>query len=142
MRKQVNERKNLTFISRTDAVKMLQSAAGTPPSTTHLTVTSDLTTPTLSAASFNPTTATESAGKLDGFNAFCGFTPTSRRLFKPPLAFPASASVSQVGGSNRGPVAVVGPDRSLSLPVSSLLLNGSGSSDDSGIVSYRWEAVR
>ncbi|XP_005744194.1 dyslexia-associated protein KIAA0319 [Pundamilia nyererei] len=97
-----------------DAVKMLQSAAGTPPSTTHLTVTSDLTTPTLSAASFNPTTATESA---------------------------ASASVSQVGGSNRGPVAVVGPDRSLSLPVSSLLLNGSGSSDDSGIVSYRWEAV-
>ncbi|XP_063341231.1 dyslexia-associated protein KIAA0319 [Pelmatolapia mariae] len=98
-----------------DAVKVLQSAAGTPPSTTHLTVTSDLTTSTLSAASFNPTTAaTESA---------------------------ASASVSQVGGSNRGPVAVVGPDRSLSLPVSSLLLNGSGSSDDSGIVSYRWEAV-
>nr|XP_012780442.2 dyslexia-associated protein KIAA0319 [Maylandia zebra] len=95
-----------------DAVKMLQSAAGTPPSTTHLTVTSDLTTPTLSAASFNPTTATESA-----------------------------ASASQVGGSNRRPVAVVGPDRSLSLPVSSLLLNGSGSSDDSGIVSYRWEAV-
>lgn len=70
----------------------------------------------------------------------CGFTPTSRRLFKPPLTFPAS--VSQVGGSNRGPVAVVGPDRSLSLPVSRLLLNGSGSSDDSGIVSYRWEAVR
>uniref|UniRef100_A0A3Q4H216 KIAA0319 n=1 Tax=Neolamprologus brichardi TaxID=32507 RepID=A0A3Q4H216_NEOBR len=50
-------------------------------------------------------------------------------------------STSQVGGSNRGPVAVVGPDRSLSLPVSRLLLNGSGSSDDSGIVSYRWEAV-
>lgn len=141
MRKQVNERKNLTFISRTDAVKLLQSAAGTPPSTTHLTVTSDLT-PTLSAASFNATTATESAGKLNGFNAFCGFTPTSRRLFKPPLTFPASALVSQVGGSNRGPVAVVGPDRSLSLPVSRLLLNGSGSSDDSGIVSYRWEAVR
>lgn len=35
----------------------------------------------------------------------------------------------------------MGPDRSLSVPVSSLLLNGSGSSDDSGIVSYRWEAV-
>uniref|UniRef100_A0A3P8PY87 PKD domain-containing protein n=1 Tax=Astatotilapia calliptera TaxID=8154 RepID=A0A3P8PY87_ASTCA len=52
-----------------------------------------------------------------------------------------ATSASQVGGSNRGPVAVVGPDRSLSLPVSSLLLNGSGSSDDSGIVSYRWEAV-
>ncbi|CAI5661478.1 unnamed protein product [Oreochromis niloticus] len=96
-----------------DTVKVLQSVAGTPPSTTHLTVTSDLTTSTLSAAT-TTTAATESA---------------------------ASASVSHVGGSNRGPVAVVGPDRSLSLPVSSLLLNGSGSSDDRGIVSYRWEAV-
>lgn len=78
MRKQVNERKNFTFISRTDAVKLLQSAAGTPPPTTHLTVTSDLT-PTLSSASFNATTATESAGKLNGFNALwlhADFTPS------------------------------------------------------------------
>ncbi|KAF3838978.1 hypothetical protein F7725_017695 [Dissostichus mawsoni] len=45
---------------------------------------------------------------------------------------------SEVGGSNRGPLAVVGPDRKLVLPVSSLLLNGSGSTDDRGIVSYHW----
>uniref|UniRef100_A0A4W6DM57 KIAA0319 n=1 Tax=Lates calcarifer TaxID=8187 RepID=A0A4W6DM57_LATCA len=44
-------------------------------------------------------------------------------------------------GSNRGPVAVVGPDRKLLLPVSSLLLNGSGSTDDRGIVSYHWDAI-
>uniref|UniRef100_A0A3B4X1W9 KIAA0319 n=1 Tax=Seriola lalandi dorsalis TaxID=1841481 RepID=A0A3B4X1W9_SERLL len=44
-------------------------------------------------------------------------------------------------GSNRGPVAVVGPDRKLSLPVSSLSLNGSGSTDDRGIISFHWDAI-
>lgn len=48
---------------------------------------------------------------------------------------------SEVRGSNRGPLAAVGPDRKLFLPVSSLSLDGSRSSDDSGIVSYRWDAV-
>uniref|UniRef100_A0A665U7W1 Si:ch73-215d9.1 n=1 Tax=Echeneis naucrates TaxID=173247 RepID=A0A665U7W1_ECHNA len=43
--------------------------------------------------------------------------------------------------SNHGPVAVVGPDRKLVLPVSSLLLNGSGSTDDSGVISYHWDAI-
>uniref|UniRef100_A0A3B4ZXH8 Dyslexia-associated protein KIAA0319-like n=1 Tax=Stegastes partitus TaxID=144197 RepID=A0A3B4ZXH8_9TELE len=49
--------------------------------------------------------------------------------------------LSEVGGSNRGPVAVVGPDRTLFLPVSSVLLNGSGSTDDRGVSSYHWEVV-
>lgn len=49
---------------------------------------------------------------------------------------------SEVRGSNRGPVAIVGPDRKLSLPVGSLLLDGRGSIDDRGIVSYRWDSVR
>ncbi|KAK1896121.1 Dyslexia-associated protein KIAA0319 [Dissostichus eleginoides] len=53
----------------------------------------------------------------------------------------ATESGSEVGGSNRGPLAVVGPDRKLVLPVSSLLLNGSGSTDDRGIVSYHWHVV-
>ncbi|TMS01713.1 Dyslexia-associated protein KIAA0319, partial [Larimichthys crocea] len=48
---------------------------------------------------------------------------------------------SEDRGSNRGPVAVVGPDRKLFLPVSSLLLDGGGSTDDRGIVSYHWDAI-
>ena len=51
-------------------------------------------------------------------------------------------SVSEVGGSNRGPVAIVGPDRKLFLPVSSVVLDGSGSTDDRAIVSYHWDATR
>lgn len=39
-------------------------------------------------------------------------------------------------------MASVGPDRNLVLPLSSLLLDGSGSTDDHGVVSYQWEAVR
>uniref|UniRef100_A0A674P7K0 KIAA0319 n=1 Tax=Takifugu rubripes TaxID=31033 RepID=A0A674P7K0_TAKRU len=50
-------------------------------------------------------------------------------------------SFVEVKGSNGGPVAIVGPDRRLFLPVDSLLLDGSGSTDDRGIVSYRWDAV-
>uniref|UniRef100_A0A8C3A630 KIAA0319 n=1 Tax=Cyclopterus lumpus TaxID=8103 RepID=A0A8C3A630_CYCLU len=46
-----------------------------------------------------------------------------------------------VRGSNRGPVAIVGPDRKLLLPMSSLSLDGSRSTDDCGIASYRWDAV-
>lgn len=51
-------------------------------------------------------------------------------------------SFVEVKGSNGGPVAIVGPDRRLFLPVDSLLLDGSGSTDDRGIASYRWDAVR
>uniref|UniRef100_A0A3Q3ISI1 PKD domain-containing protein n=1 Tax=Monopterus albus TaxID=43700 RepID=A0A3Q3ISI1_MONAL len=43
--------------------------------------------------------------------------------------------------SNCGPVAIVGPDRKLFLPVSNLLLDGRGSTDDHGIVSYHWDAI-
>ncbi|XP_061573824.1 dyslexia-associated protein KIAA0319-like [Cololabis saira] len=51
------------------------------------------------------------------------------------------AAAADVGGSNRGPLAIVGPDRKLFLPLSSLWLNGSGSTDDRGVSSYRWEVV-
>nr|XP_005903206.1 PREDICTED: dyslexia-associated protein KIAA0319 homolog isoform X2 [Bos mutus] len=44
--------------------------------------------------------------------------------------------------NNRPPVAVAGPDKELILPVESTTLDGSRSSDDHGIVFYRWERVR
>ncbi|XP_024114153.1 dyslexia-associated protein KIAA0319 isoform X2 [Oryzias melastigma] len=53
-------------------------------------------------------------------------------------ATPPSAAPSRSDGSDRGPVAVVGPDRRLVLPQSSVLLDGSGST---GASSFRWEAV-
>uniref|UniRef100_A0A0P6J2U0 Dyslexia-associated protein n=1 Tax=Heterocephalus glaber TaxID=10181 RepID=A0A0P6J2U0_HETGA len=43
---------------------------------------------------------------------------------------------------NRPPVAVAGPDKELVFPVNSATLDGSRSSDDHGIVLYRWEHVR
>ncbi|XP_023125606.2 dyslexia-associated protein KIAA0319 [Amphiprion ocellaris] len=102
--------------STKDMLKLLQSAPEASPTTTHLpvwTVASDPPTAS-SAASVNPPTTT---------------SPT------------IAESVSEVRGSNRGPVAVVGPDRTLFLPVSSVLLNGSGSTDDHGVSSYHWEVV-
>uniref|UniRef100_A0A3Q1GI93 KIAA0319 n=1 Tax=Acanthochromis polyacanthus TaxID=80966 RepID=A0A3Q1GI93_9TELE len=99
-----------------DMLKLLQSAPEAPPTTTLLpvwTVTSDPLTAS-SAASFNPPTMT---------------SPT------------IAESVSEVRGSNRGPVAVVGPNRTVFLPVSSVLLNGSSSTDDRAVSSYHWEVV-
>ncbi|GAA6234690.1 dyslexia-associated protein KIAA0319-like [Lates japonicus] len=101
----------------TDLVKLLQSAARAPPPTTHppsRTVTSDPTT-TSTLSTGPPTTTSPSAT--------------------------TAAAASEGRGSNRGPVAVVGPDRKLLLPVSSLLLDGSGSTDDRGIISYHWDAI-
>ncbi|XP_036930526.1 dyslexia-associated protein KIAA0319 homolog isoform X1 [Acanthopagrus latus] len=102
----------------TDMLKMFQSAAGAPPASSHppaRAMTSDPST--TSTPSTDPPTTTE------------------------PSVTTAAESVSEVTGSNRGPLAVVGPDRKLFLPVSGLLLNGSGSTDDRGIVSYHWDAV-
>ncbi|KAK3571450.1 hypothetical protein QTP86_012078 [Hemibagrus guttatus] len=42
---------------------------------------------------------------------------------------------------NRAPVAVAGPDRELILPLSSITLNGSDSTDDQAITSYQWEIL-
>ncbi|XP_071325524.1 dyslexia-associated protein KIAA0319 [Trachinotus anak] len=104
-----------------DMVKLLQSAARAPLTTTQppaRAMTSDpTTTTTTSTLSTNPPTRT------------------------PPSAATAADSVSDGRGSNHGPVAVVGPDRKLFLPVSSLLLNGTGSTDDRGIISYHWDAI-
>uniref|UniRef100_A0A8C3WE71 KIAA0319 n=1 Tax=Catagonus wagneri TaxID=51154 RepID=A0A8C3WE71_9CETA len=43
---------------------------------------------------------------------------------------------------NRPPVAVAGPDKELVFPVESATLDGSGSTDDHGVVFYHWEHVR
>ncbi|XP_034029819.1 dyslexia-associated protein KIAA0319 isoform X2 [Thalassophryne amazonica] len=71
------------------------------------------------------------------------WTVTSDPSTTPQSAITASATtpVSRLTGLNRGPAAVVGPDRKLFLPLDSVLLDGSGSSDDRSIVSYRWDAV-
>ncbi|XP_056236671.1 dyslexia-associated protein KIAA0319 [Seriola aureovittata] len=104
-------------------VKLLHTAARAPPTTPQ---------PLARAVTSDPTTTTT--------------TTTSTLSTNPPTRTTASATaaaapVTEVRGSNRGPVAVVGPDRKLSLPVSSLLLNGSGSTDDRGIISFHWDAI-
>ncbi|KAK5891672.1 hypothetical protein CesoFtcFv8_012128 [Champsocephalus esox] len=105
-----------------DMLKVLQSARPPPTAITSTERPPDPVTPdpgtTSTPGTIPPTVTTPSA------------TTTA-----------TAESGSEVGGSNRGPLAVVGPDRKLFLPVSSLLLNGSGSTDDRGIVSYHWHVV-
>ncbi|KAK9514489.1 hypothetical protein VZT92_027953 [Zoarces viviparus] len=141
----------------TDVLKLLQSAVGAPPTATHpphRPLTSDPTTtthppdrpltsdPTTTThpqdrpLSSDPTTTTLPPDRPLSSDATITQTPSTN----PPTAATAD-SVSEVRWSNRGPVAVVGPDRKLLLPVSSLSLDGSGSTDDRGIVSYHWDVV-
>ena len=42
---------------------------------------------------------------------------------------------------DKGPVAEAGPDIAVNLPTRLVVLNGSASTDDRGIVSYQWEHV-
>ncbi|XP_038566272.1 dyslexia-associated protein KIAA0319 isoform X1 [Micropterus salmoides] len=101
-----------------DMVKVFQSAAGTQQTPTQ---------PPARAMTFDPTTTSSSSPSTN--------PPTMTS------ATTAAVSVSEVRGSNRGPVAIVGPDRKVFLPVSSLSLDGSDSTGDRGIVSYHWDAV-
>ncbi|XP_050986410.1 dyslexia-associated protein KIAA0319 isoform X2 [Labeo rohita] len=43
--------------------------------------------------------------------------------------------------ANKAPVAITGPDRQLLLPVNSITLNGSNSTDDQAISSYQWDMI-
>ncbi|XP_048010102.1 dyslexia-associated protein KIAA0319 [Megalobrama amblycephala] len=43
--------------------------------------------------------------------------------------------------ANKAPVAITGPERQLFLPVNSITLNGSGSTDDQAISSYQWDMI-
>ncbi|XP_034144581.1 dyslexia-associated protein KIAA0319 [Esox lucius] len=52
-----------------------------------------------------------------------------------------SPPTAEVKESNRAPVAVVGPNTQLTLPVASVTLDGSHSTDDHGITSYHWNTV-
>uniref|UniRef100_A0A671SYP0 Si:ch73-215d9.1 n=1 Tax=Sinocyclocheilus anshuiensis TaxID=1608454 RepID=A0A671SYP0_9TELE len=44
--------------------------------------------------------------------------------------------------ANKAPVAITGPDRQLLLPVNSITLNGSDSTDDQAVISYKWDMIR
>ncbi|XP_016132122.1 dyslexia-associated protein KIAA0319-like [Sinocyclocheilus grahami] len=43
--------------------------------------------------------------------------------------------------ANKAPVAITGPDRQLLLPLNSITLNGSDSTDDQAIISYQWDLI-
>ncbi|XP_052350380.1 dyslexia-associated protein KIAA0319-like isoform X3 [Oncorhynchus keta] len=50
--------------------------------------------------------------------------------------------IAEVKESNGAPVAVVGPNRQLTLPVTSVTLDGSSSTDDHAVTSYHWDTIR
>ncbi|XP_016287233.1 dyslexia-associated protein KIAA0319 homolog isoform X1 [Monodelphis domestica] len=47
----------------------------------------------------------------------------------------------RVQTENSPPIAVIGPDKELIFPVESMVLDGSRSTDDQGIIFYRWENI-
>ncbi|XP_059424227.1 dyslexia-associated protein KIAA0319-like isoform X4 [Carassius carassius] len=52
-----------------------------------------------------------------------------------------TVSVTVLPIANKAPVAITGPDRQLLLPVSSITLNGSDSTDDQALISYQWDLI-
>nr|XP_054596668.1 dyslexia-associated protein KIAA0319 homolog isoform X1 [Nothobranchius furzeri] len=123
------------------------SVAG-PPLAPSLGNPVDLTTARLL---LEPTSPSDVSSTTDLLRFLQSQTPTTIPLLQdltsdPPgtssaVSTPITNSV-EVSGSNRPPTAIVGPDRKLFLPLSSILLNGSSSTDDRSISSYHWEVVR
>ncbi|XP_054483318.1 dyslexia-associated protein KIAA0319 homolog [Anoplopoma fimbria] len=119
------------------------------PTTTHppdRPLTSDLTTthPPDGPLTSDPTTTHPPDGPLTS-DPTTTHPPDGPLTSDPTTTHPSTNSptvaTAEVRGSNRGPVAVVGPDRKLLVPVSSLSLDGGGSTADRGIVRYHWDAV-
>ncbi|KAK0141466.1 Dyslexia-associated protein KIAA0319 [Merluccius polli] len=67
-------------------------------------------------------------------------TPIAPQMIATTVMVQVPVSLEE-GAMNRGPVAVVGPDRKLVLPVSSFTLDGSDSHDDQAVVHYHWNAT-
>uniref|UniRef100_A0A8K9Y6D1 KIAA0319 n=1 Tax=Oncorhynchus mykiss TaxID=8022 RepID=A0A8K9Y6D1_ONCMY len=65
--------------------------------------------------------------------------PTTATSFVTTAATQMTAEVKE---SNGAPVAVVGPNRQLTLPVTSVTLDGSSSTDDHAVTSYHWDTIR
>ncbi|TKS82731.1 Dyslexia-associated protein KIAA0319 [Collichthys lucidus] len=110
------------------------------PLTTSITSTSSVSTSPPTTPSAPPSAPPSAApGRYMSTVIVCVCADVQPHGLCPSSVSPPSGSEGR--GSNRGPVAVVGPDRKLFLPVSSLLLDGGGSTDDRGIVSYHWDAI-
>uniref|UniRef100_A0A8C7FGS5 PKD/Chitinase domain-containing protein n=1 Tax=Oncorhynchus kisutch TaxID=8019 RepID=A0A8C7FGS5_ONCKI len=59
-----------------------------------------------------------------------------------PGEYTFSTPIAEVKVSNGAPVAIVGPNRQLTLPVTSVTLDGSSSTDDHAVTSYHWDTIR
>ncbi|XP_029959356.1 dyslexia-associated protein KIAA0319 homolog [Salarias fasciatus] len=73
---------------------------------------------------------------LEHTTGILNITEVHEHTTAPTMPAAVSTAESEMGGSSRGPVAVVGPDRVVFLPVGSVTLDGSGSSGSS----FLWEA--
>ncbi|KAK5607350.1 hypothetical protein CRENBAI_026398 [Crenichthys baileyi] len=129
-----------TETQRTAVLPSPTAATDSAP-TNHMTTPSDIISTTVNPdpvkfhQSLSTTADPPNQGVTSDLSTFssAALPPTTRTL--------AAATAAELKGSNRAPVAVVGPDRKLVLPLSGLLLDGSSSTDDHGISSYSWEVV-
>uniref|UniRef100_A0A1A8F437 KIAA0319 n=1 Tax=Nothobranchius korthausae TaxID=1143690 RepID=A0A1A8F437_9TELE len=133
--------------SHHDIITIAEAVAG-PPLTLSLGNPVDLTTARLPLEPSSPSDVSSTTDLLRFLQSQTSTTiPLLQDLTSDPpgtslaVSTPTTNSV-EVSGSNRPPTAIVGPDRKLFLPLSSILLNGSSSTDDRSISSYHWEVVR
>ncbi|XP_042160330.1 dyslexia-associated protein KIAA0319-like [Oncorhynchus tshawytscha] len=108
-------------------VKVIQSVENDQmPYPSHVTLTSSPgLAATLAHRQDNPTAATPSASA----------SVTQKTENK-------STPIAELKVSNGAPVAIVGPNRQLTLPVTSVTLDGSSSTDDHVVTSYHWDTIR
>ncbi|CAL8248822.1 unnamed protein product [Lota lota] len=118
-----------------DVDPTVPSATPVPPQTSAAGATGTL------HARARGTRGTTQRGREDGFLRV-GLWSLLLVLNTPPLRLArVPGFLAEEGRLNRGPVAVAGPDRKLALPVNSVTLDGSDSSDDRAIVRYHWDAT-
>ncbi|XP_047214931.1 dyslexia-associated protein KIAA0319 isoform X5 [Girardinichthys multiradiatus] len=129
-----------TETQRTAVFPSLTPATDSAP-TDHMTTPSDIISTTVNPGPVKFHQSLSATVDLLNHDVTSDLSTFSSAALPPTTRTLVAATAAELKGSNRAPVAVVGPDRKLVLPLSGLLLDGSSSTDDRGIISYSWEVV-
>lgn len=126
-----------TTTTTTSSTTSTTSSTTTTSTTTHSTTSTSSTTSTTTSTTSTTTTTTRTTTTTSTSSTSSSTTSTTTLA---PTTSTSTTSTTTIH-VNQPPIANGGGDKTITLPVNNVLLNGSGSTDDGTIVAYVWDQL-